>query len=87
VKNGKRSVKKLFSSDQERFLEQYAGGIIKWENLKPMGPVKAEIWELKQPDGLDVKDLSIERWNVGGKLFLRSQQRLIRRKPIALQPT
>ena len=70
VKNGKRSVKKLFSSDQERFLEQYAGGIIKWENLRPMGPVKAEIWELKQPDGLDVKDLSIERWNIDGKLFL-----------------
>jgi len=70
VKNGKRSVKKLFSRDQERFLEQYAGDIIKWENLKPMGPVKAEIWELKQPDGLDVKDLSIERWNVDGKLFL-----------------
>jgi adenylate cyclase class IV len=69
VKNGKRSVKKLFSRDQERFLEEYAGGIIKWENLKPMGPVKAEIWKLKQPDGLDV-NLSVERWNVDGKLFL-----------------
>ena len=74
VKNAKRSVKKLFSRDQERFLEQYAGGTLEWENLKPMGPVKAEIWKLRQPNGLDLH-LTIERWNVDGKLFLEISTR------------
>jgi len=69
VKNGKRSVKKLFSRDQERFVEEYAGGTIEWENLKPMGPEKAEIWKLRQPPGFD-RNITIERWNVDGKLFL-----------------
>ena len=74
VKNGKRAVKKLFSGDQERFLGKYAGGTLEWENLRPMGPVKAEIWKLRQPNGLDL-NLTIERWNVDGKLFLEISTR------------
>jgi adenylate cyclase class IV len=74
VKNGKQSVKKLFSKDQERFVEQYGGGNIEWKNLKPMGPVKAEVWKLKHPDGLD-RNITIERWNVDGKLFLEFSTR------------
>ena len=55
VKNGKRSVTKLFSKDQERFVEEFAEGTLQWENLKPMGPVRAEIWKLKQPAGFEGK--------------------------------
>jgi adenylate cyclase class IV len=74
VKNGKRSVEKLFSRDQERFLRKYAGDTLEWGNLKPMGPVKAEIWKLRQPNGMDL-NLTIERWNVDGKLFLEISTR------------
>jgi hypothetical protein len=74
VKNGKRSVEKLFSRDQERFLRKYADGTLDWENLKPMGPVKAEIWKLRQPNGFDL-NLTIERWNVDGKLFFEISTR------------
>ena len=74
VKNGKRSVEKLFSRDQERFLRKYADRTLEWENLKPMGPVKAEIWKLRQPNGFDL-NLTIERWNVDGKLFLEISTR------------
>ena len=75
VKNGKRSVTKLFSKDQERFVEEFAGEIVQWEKLKPMGPVKAETWKLKRPTGLDT-NLTIERWNVDGTLFLEISSRV-----------
>ena len=74
VKNGKRSVEDLFSRDQARFLRKYAAGNLEWESLKPMGPVKAEIWKLKQPNGFGL-NLTIERWNVDGKSFLEISTR------------
>ncbi len=62
VARGERSVRSLFSSDQEQFLADHApgGAPVDWESLRPLGPVNVHKWEFEPKDlGYEV---TVEEW-------------------------
>jgi hypothetical protein len=59
---GRRSLRSLFSGDQEQFLADHApgGAPVDWARLRPLGPVKVHKWEV-EPKGLD-NEVTVEEW-------------------------
>lgn len=71
---GRRPVRKLFSREQERFLETYASARVPWERLEVLGPVEARVWELR--DARFQGKLVLEAWRLpGGPEFLELSTR------------
>jgi hypothetical protein len=62
VARGERSVKTLFSGDQERFLEEHAppDAAFDWESLAVLGPVDVHKWEF-EPEELGY-EITVEEW-------------------------
>ncbi len=58
---GRQSVKKIFSSNQEDLVEAKAGATFDWDKLEALGPVSVTKWELATPAG----DVVAERWDFG----------------------
>ena len=73
VAEGKRTVDKLFSPEQEAFAAR--GGDVPWADLTALGPVQASVWKVK------VKGLSahvtFEQWVIpGGPTVLEASMRV-----------
>ena len=74
VAKGKRSVGKLFSKDQERFLSEFYKGLLDFQRLRVMGPIRVLRWKLthknfpheltpeewRLPNGDDLVEVSIK---------------------------
>ena len=74
VAKGKRPIEKLFSKDQERFLNEFYKGRIDFGTLRVLGPIRVLRWKLMQkgfpheltleewrlPDGEDLVEVSIK---------------------------
>jgi hypothetical protein len=60
VAAGDREIHKLFTTDQEKLLREYAPKDIDWDDLRPLGPIEARKWEL-EPEGFD-HELTVEIW-------------------------
>ena len=74
VANGKRSIDKLYSADQERFLKTFYAGPLAFDQLCVMGPIRVLRWKLEHkgfpheltveewrlPDGDDLVEVSIK---------------------------
>jgi hypothetical protein len=59
---GERSVRSLFSNDQEQFLGDHApgGAPVEWDLRRPLGPVNVHKWEFEPKDlGYEV---TVEEW-------------------------
>ncbi len=71
---GSRPLRRLFSEDQERLIEEYAPRGVDWADLSVLGPVEVRQWKLEPkgfphevtveewvlPDGSDLVELSIK---------------------------
>ena len=71
---GNRPLRKLFSSDQERLIEEFGPPDVGWDDLTIMGPIDVSKWKAefedfdheivaerwKLPDGSDLVELSIK---------------------------
>jgi hypothetical protein len=62
VEQGLRSIKKLFSEDQESFLTDVWDGDVDFETLKVLGPVNALRWKVEHP-GLS-HPITAEEWTL-----------------------
>jgi CYTH domain len=62
VARGERSVRSLFSGDQEQFLGDYVpgGALVDWDRLRPLGPVNVHKWEF-EPKDLGY-EMTVEEW-------------------------
>ena len=62
VVQGRRSMRSLFSGDQEEFLDDHApgGAGVEWDRLRPLGPVKVHKWEV-EPKELGY-EVTVEEW-------------------------
>ena len=60
VAEGRRSIRSLFSKDQERLIEEHRPEGIDWHDLTPLGPVAVRKWEY-QPKGFDY-EITVEEW-------------------------
>lgn len=59
---GRRTLKALFSEEQERFLADYGPAEIGWEELGVLGPVEVRRWKV-EPKGLDY-EVTAEAWRL-----------------------
>ena len=71
---GRRPLRRLFSSDQERLITEFGPKDVGWDALTTMGPIKVHKWKVdakelgrevvaerwKLPDGSDLVELSIK---------------------------
>jgi hypothetical protein len=71
---GERPLRKLFSADQERLIEEFGPADVGWDALTAMGPIDVRKWKVefdgfphevvaerwKLPDGSDLVELSIK---------------------------
>lgn len=62
VAKGKRPIDKLFSKDQERFLNDFYKGSLDFKKLRVMGPIRVLRWKLKHK-GFPY-ELTIEEWRL-----------------------
>ncbi len=62
VVRGERDLRSLFSSDQERFLEEHApgGAAVDWDGLSLLGPVHVHRWKF-EPKELG-REVTVEEW-------------------------
>lgn len=74
VADGRRSIGKLYSRDQERFLQAFYSGPLAFDQLRVMGPIRVLRWKLEHkgfpheltveewrlPDGDDLVEVSIK---------------------------
>jgi len=74
VAKGKRTIEKLFSKEQERFLAEFYTGSVDFGKLRVLGPIRVLRWKLTQkgfpheltleewrlPDGEDLVEASIK---------------------------
>jgi hypothetical protein len=60
VAEGRRPVRKLYSNEQEKLLEEHGPGEISWADLTVLGPVSVRKWEV-QPKDFDY-EVTIEEW-------------------------
>jgi hypothetical protein len=61
---GKQTVKKIFSANQEDLIEAKAGANFDWDRLKALGPVNVMKWEFAVPT-IPALHLVAERWDFG----------------------
>jgi hypothetical protein len=62
VADGKRAIGKLFSKDQERFLNEFSKCPVDFGKLCVMGPIRALRWKLKHKDF--AHELTVEEWRL-----------------------
>jgi hypothetical protein len=62
VAAGERALKKLFSPDQERFLEVHALPRVPFDSLRVLGPVAVLRWKSRH-EGL-ARELTAEEWHL-----------------------
>jgi hypothetical protein len=62
VVSGKETIDKLFSKDQERFLEEAINTHVDFETLKALGPVEVYKWKLKFPKF--EQEICLEYWQL-----------------------
>jgi len=62
VAKGKRSIDKLFSGDQERFLSEFYKGRIDFENLRVMGPIRVLRWKPRHETF--AREVTLEEWRL-----------------------
>ena len=62
VANGKRSIDKLFSKDQERFLREFCKKRVDFGMLRVMGPIRVLRWKLKHERF--THKLTVEEWRL-----------------------
>jgi hypothetical protein len=62
VARGERSLRSLFTSDQEDFLAEHApgGAEVDWDSLRTLGPVQVRKWEF-EPEELGF-EITVEEW-------------------------
>jgi hypothetical protein len=60
VAEGRREVRKLFSKEQEKLLEEHGPANVTWDELTVLGPVDVRKWEVR-PKGFDY-EVTIEEW-------------------------
>jgi hypothetical protein len=58
---GERTIKKLFTDEQESFAAKYGGGEPGWSELRALGPTDAWVWKLASASGLE---LTVELWEL-----------------------
>ncbi len=62
VAKGQRPIDKLFSKDQERFLNEFYKTPVDFEKLRVLGPIRVLRWKLKQ-EGFP-HELTLEEWRL-----------------------
>lgn len=62
VANGERAIGKLFSNDQERFLKSVHQGVVDFERLRVMGPIRVLRWKLEHDEF--PHQLTVEEWRL-----------------------
>ena len=62
VAKGKRSIDKLFSKDQERFLSEFYKGPVDFGRLRVMGPIRVLRWKLRHKNV--PHELTLEEWRL-----------------------
>ena len=62
VAKGKRSIDKLFSKDQERFLSEFHKGPLDFGRLRVMGPIRVLRWKLRHKNF--PHELALEEWRL-----------------------
>ena len=62
VAKGKRSIDKLFSKDQERFLSEFYKGPLDFGRLRVMGPIRVLRWKLRHKNF--PHELTLEEWRL-----------------------
>ena len=62
VAKGKRSIDKLFSKDQERFLSEFYKGPVDFGRLRVMGPIRVLRWKLRHKNF--PHELTLEEWRL-----------------------
>lgn len=62
VAKGKRSIDKLFSKDQERFLKEFYKGPVDFGKLCVMGPIRVLRWKLEHENF--AYELTVEEWRL-----------------------
>lgn len=62
VASGKRGVNKLYSKEQEEFLQAYGKIPVDFDKLDVMGPIETETWKTRKA-GFD-GEITIERWHI-----------------------
>jgi hypothetical protein len=60
VAAGTRAIRKLFSKEQERLIEEHRPQDVGWEHLSVFGPVTVRKWEVDVPD-FDY-EITVEEW-------------------------
>lgn len=73
---GRENIDKLFSKDQEKFLEQAIGTKVDFTTLKVLGPIEVYKWKEKLPE-LD-EELCLEYWQLENpKDVLQEKQEIL----------
>lgn len=62
VAKGERAINKLFSKEQERFLDEFYKGPISFGKLHVMGPIRVLRWRLKHKNF--PHELTVEEWRL-----------------------
>lgn len=62
VANGKRTIDKLFSKEQEKFLAQFYTRAVDFGRLRVMGPIRVLRWKLTQENF--PHELTVEEWRL-----------------------
>ena len=57
---GNRPLRKLFSQEQERLIEEHAPAGVDWDKLTVLGPVDVHKWEIEPKDF--PHEVTIEQW-------------------------
>ena len=63
--DGKRPLRKLFTRDQERLIEEFSPADISWDDLTAMGPIEVSKWKVDFDD-FDY-EIVVERWKLPDK--------------------
>jgi len=59
---GERPLRKLFSADEERLIEEFGPPDVSWADLSVMGPIDVQKWKVDFPDF--EHDVVAERWKL-----------------------
>src|SRR5215470_11041696 len=62
VAKGRRTIDKLFSKDQERFLSEFYKGRVDFGRLRVMGPIRVLRWKLRHKNF--PHELTLEEWRL-----------------------
>jgi hypothetical protein len=60
VAEGDQAIRKLFSDEQERLLEEHAPAEVGWDRLSVLGPIEVRKWETTPKDF--AREITVEEW-------------------------